>query len=252
MCTKLTLTKTLKPRLRAMVFLLILGLAAGVASAHTSATYAQSCGGSIRAGQAVTGQIARAGLSCRYTFTGRASDVVAIRMAKLTPALDPYLEIAPPSGAGPRDNDGGGNRNAAIAGYRLPSGGAYTIQAKSNGGQTSGAFTLALATCANLPPTGRSANGNLASGQIACYLLSTTQPRQTVTIRMDKGARADRNFEPALELYAPNGSLVPQGSARGSTRAELTATLANSGVYTVIARSSPDQGAGQFTIQRTR
>lgn len=247
MSTIITLLTATTQRSRHLLLLALIGLVISVTGVQSSPAAAQSCGGPIRIGQAVIGQIARAGVSCGYTLTGKRGDIVALRMSAVTSTLDPFLEITPPRGTATRDNDGGGNRNAAIVGYELDNG-TYSIRAGSNNGRTSGAFQLALASCGALPGVGRSANDSLTSGQIACYQF-TGQQGQTIEIRVEKG-RADRSFEPALDLYTPTGSLIT--SARGAANARLSARLPNSGTYTVIARSSQDQGTGHFTIRRER
>ncbi len=215
-------------------------------------TLAQSTcgGGTISYGGAIAGQISKAGATCLYTFSGKTSEIVAVRMAKRNSTnLDPTLTVTAPNRTSKTDNDNGGKPNSAIAGYTLPASGSYTIKAGASTSIT-GSFVVALAKCAALPSTGRSTSASLSSGQIACYQFTGRQG-QAVDIRMDEG-KADSSFDPWLDLYTPDGKLRKTPTVRGATTAQLTDTLPTSGVYTVIARSSRDQGAGSYTLKRNK
>ncbi|UCC62386.1 MAG: hypothetical protein JSV36_16665 [Anaerolineae bacterium] len=102
-----------------------------------------SCGGSIRFGDVVPGELPQGG-GCRYTFNGTARDLVTIRMTKRSSSLDPLLELRNPSGSLETwDDDGGGDRNSLIY-HRLARSGQYTIVTKSYNDSSSGSFTLSL------------------------------------------------------------------------------------------------------------
>lgn len=208
-----------------------------------------ACGGStISYGGAIAGQINTAGATCSYKFSGASGETVALRMARRgSTSLDPSLAVTAPNRTRKTDNDSGGKPNSAIAGYTLPARGSYIIEA-SGSNRTTGSFVVALAICTALPSSGRSASASLASGQIACYQFTGRQG-QAVDLRMEEG-KSDSTFDPALDLYTPDGKLRKTAIARGSAAAQLTDTLPTSGTYTVIARSSDDKGAGSYTVKR--
>ena len=195
-------------------------------------------------------QISTVGATCSYTFTGKAGEVAAVRLARLNSTrLDPTLTILAPNRASKTDDNNGGGTDSAIAGYALPSAGTYTVTAGA-ANRTTGSFRLALAKCGALPSSGRSTSASLSSGQIACYQFTGRQG-QAIDISMDEG-KADSTFDPVLDLYTPDGKRRGTAAASGATSARLTDTLPTSGTYTVIARSNRDQGAGSYTLKRTK
>jgi len=99
-------------------------------------------GGPIDVGQTVDGDLG-SGDRDRWTFTGRAGQVVTIRMT--SEMIDPYLELLGPDGTQLIYNDdGAGYPNALIEAYSLPTAGTYTIVARSFGDSRSGTYVLAL------------------------------------------------------------------------------------------------------------
>jgi hypothetical protein len=103
-----------------------------------------SCGGNIRSGRTVDGEISSPGQDCRYTFSGSSGNMVTIRLEALSSGLDPYLDLLDPYGdVVASDDDSAGNHNSEII-YRLRRRGTYTIVAGSYGGGSTGSFELSL------------------------------------------------------------------------------------------------------------
>jgi len=122
----------------------------GIRSSNFSITDAQaqsrnSCGGNIWYGQTVYGSIPYTGQDCFYRFTGRANDVVTIRMTKNSYSLDPYLKLLAPNGKLEKyDNNSAGYKNSLISYHRLDRNGTYTIVASYYGNRGYGSFKLTL------------------------------------------------------------------------------------------------------------
>ncbi len=93
-----------------------------------------------------------------YYFNAVAGRTISLRMNKLTPGLDSFLEIYGPGGAKIAENDDGGtDRNAWVV-ANLTEAGTYRVVARSWNGESAGSYTLVLA-----PIDG----GNLARGKPA-------------------------------------------------------------------------------------
>lgn len=231
------------------LLVLVLVLAMALAGSWESPAVAGSCGGTIRSGQAVTGQIARAGSSCSYSYTGKQGETIAVRMSRLSRTLDPYLSIVYRNQVMIDDDDNGGSPNSAIAPYDLSRTSLYTIEAGSSRDRSSGTFILALSKCTALPSAGRSTSGYLSSGQIVCYTF-TGRKGSAIDVHMDE-TKGDSKFDPYLDLYNPYGLRVSYDDNSGSgSNANLSYRLPSSGTYAIIARSQGDQGTGSFTLKR--
>lgn len=124
-----------------VVLLLIVGLLIG---GETRPVFAKSCG-RILLDTWVTGKTTQLDPICRYSFIGTAGQYVSIAMErdKLSPKLDPYLELKDPYGTIViSDDDSGGNGNSLIDTYYLQTAGTYTIIARSSDNQTYGQYWI--------------------------------------------------------------------------------------------------------------
>lgn len=100
-------------------------------------------GGTIAYGQTRNGYLG-GGERHRYTFSGRAGDVVTIEMPA---SFDSYLELLSPSGSQlTTDDDSGEGTSALISGYRLRQTGTHTIVARGFSSAGSGSYSLSLYT----------------------------------------------------------------------------------------------------------
>lgn len=120
----------------------------------TSITYNQTVNGSLASSDCAVGGLF---YTDRYTFSGTAGQQISIAMNST--AVDSYLILHSPTGAGSTDNDnGGGGQNARIPAsglFTLPETGTYIIEASSNDFYEIGAYTLTL-TGPNVVPTSKS------------------------------------------------------------------------------------------------
>jgi hypothetical protein len=82
-----------------------------------------------------------------FIFQGKADDIVTIRMTATSGNLDSLLTLYQGDKQIVFDDDSGGNKNAAIIGFRLPEDGLYRIEASRfnrEAGTTEGNYTLRL------------------------------------------------------------------------------------------------------------
>ncbi|MEW6566629.1 MAG: pre-peptidase C-terminal domain-containing protein [Chloroflexota bacterium] len=212
----------------------------------TLGTAPEAGGGPIAYGQTDEGYVLT-GEGDRWTFQGSAGDIVTISMG--SELIDCYLELLDPAGATiASDDDSGGNRDALINGFRLPSSGTYTIIASGYGGAT-GPYTLTLQPGEIGPGGGTIAPGQTVSGTLALvsgdeWTFSGTSG-QVVTISM----YAD--FDTYLELYGPDGSLLTEDddSGEGTQSRIADFTLPQTGTYTIVARSLFHETGLDYTLR---
>jgi hypothetical protein len=80
-----------------------------------------------------------------WLFEGQAGDVVTISMIGLDEDMDTYLELFAPDGEQVMvDDDSGGDSNAAILDFELPSTGTYRIVARGYSSVDAGEYELTL------------------------------------------------------------------------------------------------------------
>ena len=221
--------------------------------------------GTIAYGDTVTGSIQGATAEMRYTFTAQAGDVIDIRMNNTSGNLDPLLILYGPNNQElARDDDSGGNFNAYLSGYIIPSNGTYTIAA-TRFGTSEGTFSLTLTRADSAPivspppPTGNA----IAYGQtINATLGGTTgslrytfngQVGDQIEIRMD---RTSGDLDPLLILLGPNGQEVARDDDGGGARNAYirSLTLQASGIYTIIATrfgEAAGTSSGNFSLSLT-
>lgn len=207
--------------------------------------------GETKAGRLESGDaVGRRGFEDRWTFEGRAGDVV--RLDAVSSDFDAYLVVRLDTMPVDSNDDGGGGRNARILAV-LPQTGTYTAVvssfAESHGG---GRYTLSLASAGAPAAPGRTAR--IAVGQrLAGRLERGDQPRaeggvqdswefdgrsgQELTVELRSPA-----FDTYLELRTPDGDLLAEnddGFGEG-TDSFLTAHLPRDGRYRVVVRGYGD------------
>ncbi len=221
----------------------------------TPVTAAQ-CGGTIRAGQTVSGSIPRAGVSCSYTYAGAANETVIIAMEATSRGLDPYLELKNRRGTLlASDDDSGGNGNSLIT-YRLPAADTYTIVARAYNDAGSGSFRLRLDSSTAggdaIPITANTwVAGTIASkGQRIRYTFSGTSG-DIVNIAM---RATTPGLDPWLDLIDPRGTIVASDddSLGGSNSLISRYRLLQTGQYIFVARAYNDASTGSFEVRLER
>jgi hypothetical protein len=98
-----------------------------------------------------TGELTADNLVAQHTFDGIAGDVVIIELSSDT--FDPFLSILSPDNAELANNDDfGGTTNARIGPFLLPSDGVFMLQVDSYDRQSTGSYTLNVATYSGCGP----------------------------------------------------------------------------------------------------
>jgi len=147
-------------------------------------------GGTLTFDETVTGEISADQPEVRYTFEGRAGDVITINMNAEPGTLDSFLELIGPDGTSLLTaDDYAGSLNSQIGPYTLPETGTYTVVATRccGGGGTGGsvgAYELAL----------RQADvASLTIGETVTATLSDEQPN--LFFRVESDAKAILTLE---------------------------------------------------------
>ncbi len=222
--------------------------------------------GTIAYGDTVTGNIQGATAEVRYTFTAQAGDVIDIRMNNTSGDLDPLVILYGPSGQElARDDDSGGNFDAYLNAYSIPTNGVYTIAA-TRFGISQGSFSLTLTRVGGAPigsppppPTGnvlsygQMANGTIGGANSAVRYTFNGQAGDQIEIRMN---RSSGDLDPLLILLGPNGQETARDDDGGGSRNAYirSLTLPASGVYTIVATRFGEAGGasdGNFSLTLT-
>lgn len=197
------------------------------------------------------------GLEDRWTFTGRAGQVV--RIDAISTTFDPYAVIRFGQTTLDSNDDGGDGNNARIMTV-LPNNGTYTIVVSAySENRTGGRYTLMLAST-NTSVAAAGQTVRIGYGQrLAGRLESGDRPReaggnedwwefdgrsgQDVTIELRSGA-----FDTFLEIRDPHGSRLAEnddGLGEG-TDSFIMAHLAESGRYRIVVRGYGDRESTGF------
>lgn len=203
--------------------------------------------GETKEGRLETGDMTGSrGLEDRWTFAGRAGEVV--RLDAVSGDFDPYLVLRAGPMAVDSNDDGGGGLNARLLTV-LPTTGTYTaVVSGFADGRSGGRYTLTLATSGPPPAPGRVARVTIGQ-RVAGRLEPGDQARpegglqdawefdgragQDVTVQLRSSA-----FDTYLELRDPRGDLVAEnddGFGEG-TDSFVSAHLAQDGRYRVLVR----------------
>jgi hypothetical protein len=203
--------------------------------------------GETRSGRLESGDVTGSrGLEDRWTFEGRAGDVVRLDAASAD--FDAYLVLRLDAMVVDSNDDGGGDRNARLLAV-LPSTGTYTAAVSSfSDSRGGGRYTLTVAGLS--APAARGRTARIAVGQrLAGRLEHGDQAREEggvldewefdgtegedVTIELRSPA-----FDTYLELRSPGGDLVAEnddGFGEG-TDSFISAHLPRAGRYRIVAR----------------
>lgn len=206
----------------------------------------------IRPGETKTGRlesgdaVGSRGLEDRWTFEGRAGEVV--RLDAMSTDFDPYLVLRLDAMAVDSNDDGGGDRNARVLAI-LPSTGTYTaVVSTFSDSRGGGRYTVAMAGLS--APAARGRTARIAVGQrLAGRLEHGDQAREEggvqdvwefdgsegedVTIELRSPA-----FDTYLELRDPGGDSVAEnddGFGEG-TDSFISAHLPRAGRYRIVVR----------------
>jgi hypothetical protein len=232
---------------------------------------AQTEGTSVAVGDTINGELTTDKLSDLYVLQGRAGDIVDVTLTSTE--FDTFLTLTGPDGAILlTDDDSGGDGNARIVEFTLPTDGEYSIRVDSYNLISTGAYTLVVdgtfgaeataeptatatpdATPLPLDPGGVLAYGQSVEGSIDAAI-------GTVSFTFE-GAAGDvvtvdllsPDFDAYLVLQGPDGDeLAADDDSAGNLNARIDAfPLPSDGIYTLVASSYGGSAEGAFTLTLT-
>lgn len=209
----------------------------------------------ISYGQTLNGTISPAYDRDTYYFVGSQGDTVTIRLNKITPGFDPYVELWKDGHLIGQDDDRGGNLNSLLA-ITLSSSGTYRIVARGYGSST-GSYSLQLAKESAHDPDdyrwisyGQSFQGTInPSNDRDTYYFGGVAGR-VISVRMNK---LDPGLDSYLELWDSGGNLIATNDdGGGNYNSWLVTTLLSSGTYRIVARSFAYSSSGRYILSIDR
>jgi len=192
---------------------------------------------------AVSGSISSAGEINSYRFAGTSGDVVLVRMScpdwpYWDGHFDPQLRLYDLNGSEVQRNYGD---TAAAIQCTLNETGDYLVQAQDNSGTQTASYGIIVCKLNNNPQTtpniqfDNTVSGSLDFlGKVDSYKLSALAG-DVVDIKITC-SDWDGFFDSQIRLYSLNGSEVQRAS--GDLTAEISCTLNDTGVYSIIALNS--------------
>jgi serine protease Do len=209
-------------------------------------------GDEIVFGDDVQGSISRGGADY-WSFSGDSGDEITIGMT--SEDFDTFLALFGPDDTYLIcDDDGGGDLNAMISEFVLPSSGTYNIVATSYWGDVGGNYELEL----KITDTGRSpesiGGGALDYGDSIREHLNTWtgdvwtfsgEAGDRVSIRMESD-----DFDTYLDLWGPDlRRVTADDDGGGGTDAYIdNFTLPATGTYNIVARGFSAGDRGDYTL----
>ncbi len=249
------------------IALLLLGVTAlPVPSIHADELLQSST--ELRLGEPVRGTISDESPRHLYSFAAQQSDVITVRMSRLSGDLDPLLIVSDANGSILAVSDDDGERADALVEFqRLPSDGRYFVIATRFGqehGVTQGEYSLVVERAGNsLVVTSTLAYGSQVLGRInaqtplAFYFLNA-QRGDVLTITM---RRTSGTLDPHLDLATVEGLVLASDDdsmAGGSTldAAITNFTVPQTGLYLVVAtrfgrESGTTEGSYVLSVTQT-
>ena len=215
-------------------------------------------GGPIEPGEYKSGRIEPGDIDA-YTFAASAGDSVTILMGQIGDefgdGFEPRVELHAPDGTVVDVNSGSDSAN--IQSVRVPQSGTYFIIAREQGGCDAWDYGLSLV---KIPGTvtvndpdggpiepGENKSGRIEPGDIDAYTF-TASAGDSVTILMGQiGDQFGEEFEPRVELHAPDGTVLAVNSGSDSANIE-SVIVPQSGTYFIIAREKGGSDAWDYSL----
>jgi hypothetical protein len=188
-----------------------------------------------------------------WTFFGEAGDVVTIAMTSVD--FDTFLALFGPSGDYLTcDDDSGGEYNASIDDFPLPSTGVYTINAMGLTPDRIGDYSLAISRSSNglthpLPGGGTMNIGEIKSGSLDVWTGDAWVFNGNLGDVISVGARSIE-FDTVLSIYGPDlhREAWDDDSLGNYNSLVRGLTLPSSGRYTIVIRSFSDAEVGSYEL----
>jgi serine protease Do len=201
----------------------------------------------------VEGTLGADGLQ-HWSFSGRSGDQITILMESRQ--IDTFLALFGPDDRFLTvDDDSGGDLNAMIRRFVLPSSGIHNIVATSYSGDQRGEYTLELERTdtgrdASEPAGGTISSGETVNGELLDWTgdawLFDGSEGDRVTIRLES-----EEFDTVLELWGPDLARIEEDDDGGVGTNSLIDgfSLPSSGTYNIVARGYNRGEQGRYTLR---
>ena len=205
------------------------------------------CAGPIGCGQLVAGNIGGAAQHDSYAFSATAGEAVVLASLATSGTQAARLDLYFNGVLVPGGNNGFGN--TATGSVLLPSTGTYTVIVRDYALNRVGGYNLAFRSttgkCASAITCGLMPDGYIvALGQLDSYSFTATAGQSVVLAAVaTSGTLAAR-----LDLYGPNGTLVPGGNNGFGNTSTGSVFLPSTGTYTVIVRDYSLNRTGRYAL----
>jgi hypothetical protein len=166
--------------------------------------------------------------------------------------LAPRLIVLGPAGNVISNTSGPRGRDAALAGTGAATAGTYTAVVMDGVGGATGEYALTGVAVPAVQTTdadsgaltsGQVRAGSLPAGDADVYTFTATAG-QALTFRLAETAGS--TMEPAVTVYAPNGTIA--GVNSGAASAQVAVTSATAGTYTVVVSDAGGDGSGAYSL----
>jgi len=204
--------------------------------------------------QTQTGSIADAAQNNSYVFAGSANDVVDFTL--VATGLSPKIRLYGPTGTLVADNNPFDCSGSVVEldGATLPASGTYTVLVADCSDTLTGSYTIyAQRTNSPFGPAPMVWGGQTQAGQIVSAAQSLTYTfAGTATNSVDLTmVTTSGSLSPKLRLYNPDGTLLASNNpfdCSGSTVQLSSVTLAQTGIYTLLAGDCSDTLSGNYNL----
>lgn len=214
-------------------------------------------GSGLQFGESVAGTLEGDASSTTYTFEGAAGTVVTISVDSAD--FDSFVTLSDDNQVVlVTDDDTGGNLNARIENYELPSNGVYSVTVGSFDDSGRGDYTIILETGSTIQPTveptrvpdgsqialGDTISGELRAGQTQATYTFQGEAGQPISISL-----ISPDFDAYLRLQDSTGyDLITDDDGGSDLNARIAIyTLPSNGTYTVVVESY-DGNSGSYTL----
>jgi hypothetical protein len=208
-------------------------------------------GGTLTSGRRAAGYLDVGDLDV-YTFAADAGDNLLIGISRINSAIDPRFNLYRPDGQLLTAQQGTFSAGAAVV---APIGGTYVLVARDVSSDEAGgyAISLAIGPHAFVNDPDDADGGTLTSGQtLAGYLTNADSDIFTFTATAGAAfsvqmARQNASaIEPALEVYAPDGTRYANSGALSAAINVVSAPA--SGTYIVVAADGAFDEPGGYVV----
>jgi hypothetical protein len=200
-----------------------------------------------------------------WTFTGQAGDLVVIQVNRTSGALNPIIDLFPPSGP-PKETGTGGSYNdshtiAFLSAHSLAQSGQYKIRVRDQGSNEIGDYVLSLLNFSGPLTSWQDPDGGpIQFEEVKTGAIDPVTDQDAYTFMGTAGEivsiqanRTDGDLNPVIELYPPSG--LPRETWTGESYndsheiAYLGAhALAETGQYTILLRDQGGNDAGGYIM----